>query len=104
MLRRLLSVPASLLALCLFVPALATEDTATVLRVIDGDTIEVSVLGAVVKVRLIGVDTPETVHPTKPVEAFWRYLKSVIPMPLKDAAARYAACSVCRPPLPKAGR
>jgi micrococcal nuclease len=35
--------------------------------VIDGDTIVVSGIG---KVRLIGVDTPETVHPSKPVEHF----------------------------------
>ncbi len=36
-----------------------------VLRVIDGDTIEVEGLGTV---RYIGVDTPETKHPQKPVE------------------------------------
>ena len=34
-----------------------------VLRVIDGDTIEVNYNGTVEKVRLIGVDTPESVHP-----------------------------------------
>jgi len=38
-----------------------------VTRVIDGDTI---VIGSGKKVRLIGVDTPETVHPNKPVEYF----------------------------------
>ncbi len=37
------------------------------LRVIDGDTI---VIEGDEKVRLIGVDTPETVHPNKPVEYF----------------------------------
>lgn len=36
-------------------------------RVVDGDTIVVEGLG---KVRLIGIDTPETVHPNKPVEFF----------------------------------
>jgi micrococcal nuclease len=36
-------------------------------RVIDGDTLE---LASGLKLRLIGVDTPETVHPQKPVEAF----------------------------------
>jgi micrococcal nuclease len=35
-------------------------------RVTDGDTIVVS--GT--KVRLIGIDTPETVHPSRPVECF----------------------------------
>jgi micrococcal nuclease len=39
----------------------------TVVRVVDGDTI---VLDHNEKVRLIGVDTPETVHPAKPVERF----------------------------------
>lgn len=37
---------------------------AKVIRVIDGDTIEVELNGKTEKVRLIGVDTPETVHPT----------------------------------------
>ena len=36
---------------------------------IDGDTV---VLDGGKRVRLIGVDTPETVHPTKPVEYFGR--------------------------------
>ena len=39
-------------------------------RVVDGDTIVVNIDGVKEKVRLIGVDTPETVHPTKPVEYF----------------------------------
>ena len=43
---------------------------ATVVRVIDGDTIRVLVRGKVHTVRLIGVDTPETVHPTKTVQHF----------------------------------
>lgn len=37
------------------------------IRVVDGDTI---VLDSNERVRLIGVDTPETVHPSKPVEFF----------------------------------
>ena len=43
---------------------------ATVVRVIDGDTIRVRVEGKQYAVRLIGVDTPETVHPTKTVQLF----------------------------------
>lgn len=39
-------------------------------RIIDGDTIVVKIDGRQEKVRLIGVDTPETVHPNKPVEYF----------------------------------
>ena len=40
---------------------------ATCVRVVDGDTIE---LDNGEKVRYIGMDTPETKHPYKPVEAF----------------------------------
>ena len=46
--------------------------TAHVERVIDGDTIHVRVDGNRHTVRLIGVDTPETKHPTKPVQYFGR--------------------------------
>ena len=47
------------------------EDKAyRILRVIDGDTIEVEYESKEEKVRLIGVDTPETVHPNKPVEPY----------------------------------
>lgn len=41
---------------------------AQVIEVIDGDTIKVEVGGTVYTVRYIGIDTPETVHPSKPVE------------------------------------
>jgi micrococcal nuclease len=44
--------------------------SAKVLRVIDGDTIEVSIDGAEEDVRYIGVDTPETVKPGEPVECY----------------------------------
>ncbi|HET6380443.1 MAG TPA: thermonuclease family protein [candidate division Zixibacteria bacterium] len=37
-------------------------------RVIDGDTIEVRLGGQSFTVRYIGIDTPETVHPSRPVE------------------------------------
>ena len=41
-----------------------------VTKVVDGDTIWVEGEGERLKVRLIGVDTPETVHPTKEVECY----------------------------------
>ena len=41
-----------------------------VVRVIDGDTIAVRLGGRVEDVRLIGVDTPETVKPGTPVQCF----------------------------------
>ncbi len=44
--------------------------TAPVTRVVDGDTIEARIDGEVEDVRLIGVDTPETVKRGEPVECF----------------------------------
>src|SRR3989337_1271784 len=41
-----------------------------VTQVVDGDTIRVGRGWRNTKVRLLGVDTPETVHPDKPVEFF----------------------------------
>src|SRR4051812_5580760 len=41
-----------------------------VTRVIDGDTIDVLFRGRNLDVRLIGVDTPETVAPSQPVECY----------------------------------
>ena len=42
----------------------------TVEHVVDGDTIVVHVGGRDERVRLIGIDTPETVDPRKPVQCF----------------------------------
>lgn len=39
------------------------DTTYPVVRVVDGDTIVVEIDGAEEKVRLIGIDTPESVHP-----------------------------------------
>lgn len=44
--------------------------TLTVARVVDGDTIHLSDGRTRFSVRLIGIDTPETVHPTKGIECF----------------------------------
>lgn len=46
------------------------KNTFVVTRVVDGDTIVVTTPGKTEKVRLIGVDTPETVDPRKPVQCF----------------------------------
>jgi micrococcal nuclease len=51
-------------------PGAGEEIDARMLRVVDGDTIEVRVSGATENVRLIGIDTPETVKPGSPVECF----------------------------------
>ncbi len=54
-------------------PVASQDDSATVqvVRVIDGDTIQVCcVFGDRVKVRYIGIDTPETHHPMRGVEPY----------------------------------
>lgn len=45
-------------------------EIARVTKVVDGDTIEIESGGQQYKVRLIGVDTPETVDPRRPVGCF----------------------------------
>ncbi len=46
--------------------------SASVVNVVDGDTVDVRLDGQVVRLRLIGIDTPETVDPRKPVQCFGR--------------------------------
>lgn len=46
------------------------KDTYSVKNVIDGDTIEIERYGKAEKVRMIGIDTPETLDPRKPVQCF----------------------------------
>jgi micrococcal nuclease len=41
-----------------------------VVKVIDGDTIDLRMDGKTKRVRLVGIDTPETVDPRKPVQCF----------------------------------
>ena len=56
---------------------------ATVERVVDGDTIEVLIGSRQETVRLIGIDTPESVAPTRPVQCFGKeatqHLEAVLP-------------------------
>lgn len=51
-------------------PRLPASGPARVLRAVDGDTIEARYDGRVEDVRLIGVDTPETVKPDTPVQCY----------------------------------
>lgn len=58
-------------------PTIPTDDApvgpwqlGTVTRVIDGDTFVAEVAGVEETVRVLGIDTPETKHPSKGVECF----------------------------------
>ncbi|MFO7769591.1 MAG: thermonuclease family protein [bacterium] len=57
-------------SLLLLLSLLAACSTVEVVDVVDGDTIKVRLGGEVETVRYIGMDTPETVHPTRGVEPY----------------------------------
>lgn len=46
------------------------SDPVPVVKVVDGDTIDVSLDGKTQRVRFLGMNTPETVDPRKPVQCF----------------------------------
>lgn len=52
------------------VSVLAADAPVPVLRVADGDTFRVSIAGKSETVRIIGIDTPETVDPRKEVQCY----------------------------------
>lgn len=64
-------------------PAPLNSETVTVTRVVDGDTLVISNQGQEERVRLIGVDTPESVNPNVSDQCFGQeasdYLKSLLP-------------------------
>lgn len=65
----------------------ASTANATVKDVVDGDTIVVMVRGQREKVRLIGIDTPESVDPRRPVGCYGKeasaFTKSLLPKQTK---------------------
>jgi micrococcal nuclease len=59
------------------VAAQATQSPVTVIRVVDGDTVDVQTAdGRTERLRLIGMDTPEVVDPRTPVQCFGREASS----------------------------
>jgi len=63
---------------------------AEVQRVTDGDTFVATVDGRKERVRVIGVDTPETVAPNRPVEPYGRQASSFAKRYLTGATVRLA--------------
>lgn len=59
-----------------------TTETYEVISVVDGDTIKINYQGQTTSVRLIGVNTPETIDPRKDVECYGEeasnYLKDLL--------------------------
>jgi len=60
-------------------------------KVSDGDTIIVDMNGTMESVRMIGVDTPETHHPSKPVQCFGRAATAFTTELLGDKKVRLEA-------------
>ena len=58
------------IAACTGGTAPVADGRATVTGVVDGDTIDVEIAGRTERVRLIGIDTPETKKPDSPVECY----------------------------------
>lgn len=56
--------------------ASATSTVWTVTKVVDGDTIDATVAEETVRVRLLGINTPESVDPRRPVECFGKEASS----------------------------
>lgn len=109
---RLILLTVSILCICCIVAALPEtptmprpdftgQPTYQVTRVIDGDTVELMIDGKATTVRLIGVATPETIHPGKALEHYGTegsiFLTNLlkgeevyIEWEAKDAIGRYA--------------
>lgn len=63
-----------------------------IVGIVDGDTLDIDLGGTRERVRLIGVDTPETKKPGTPVECFGpeatRHLTSLLPVGTEVVVAR----------------
>lgn len=64
--------------------SMIATDHYRVVRVVDGDTFIASIDGEDVRIRLIGVDTPESVHPNKDVEHYGIEASEFLKTLLKD--------------------
>ncbi|MGP0223656.1 thermonuclease family protein [Paenarthrobacter sp. NCHU4564] len=77
------STAAAVVAVSLVTAAAANADSGTVVRVVDGDTVVVSINNIDQTIRLLNVNTPETKDPNKPTECLGPeatdYLKEALP-------------------------
>lgn len=62
--------PSAIKKIDLSVSPSSTEKTYKVTKVVDGDTLDILDGSKTIRLRLIGIDTPETVDPRKPVQCF----------------------------------
>lgn len=52
------------------IPKIDSKKSYEVIHVSDGDTFEIRIDGQTVTIRMLGIDTPETIDPRKPVQCF----------------------------------
>ena len=71
---QVLSTPVATIASTLGVDG----DQVRVIKVVDGDTIQVEIEGIAETVRFIGIDTPETVDPRRPVGCFGKEASNMV--------------------------
>lgn len=74
-----------------FLATSTTQALYLVTRVVDGDTIVVSIDGTEQKVRLLGINTPETVDPRKTVECFGKQASEKTKSLLSGSSVRLEA-------------
>ena len=65
-------------------PNTDSRQIATLVKVVDGDTIAVSINGKSETIRIIGIDTPEVVDPRKTVECFGKEASEFARITLQD--------------------
>lgn len=65
--------------------------TYKIVRTVDGDTVKASIDGKTETIRLIGVDTPETVDPRKKVQCFGKAASDYTKAHLLNQSVRLAA-------------
>ncbi|UPA22900.1 thermonuclease family protein [Candidatus Peribacteria bacterium] len=92
--KRLIALSAVLpLIIAATATAASTDQSAKVQRVVDGDTIQVKIGTKTEKIRIIGIDTPETVDPRTTVQCFGKEASNK----MKRLLARKAVTLVMNP-------
>lgn len=70
------------------------DGAGVVVHVVDGDTLDVRIGGTEERVRLLGIDTPESVAPDRPVQCYGAeassYLEGLVPVGTEVRLARDA--------------
>lgn len=72
-------------------PEALVGDLFPIAKVIDGDTIDVAISSGTARIRLIGINTPETVDPRRPVQCFGKEASDHLKEMLTDRSVRLLA-------------